>query len=147
MTKGDKQDTDEVIRSQIRSEMEKERSQKESQMQNNRDSWLKQLSPTHATGETLVNIYFKSTEFDVCKTEIELYRDVHQKENKRQLLGSFKVNEGMFFQSIDSLAFGDYSYRILQYVDEDLAPLESDFYDFKLKPIPEFAKKPTFPGF
>lgn len=147
MTLKDDQNDDELIRKQIRSEMEKERGQKELQIQENRDSWLKQLSPTHATGETLVNIYFNSTEFDICKTEIELYRVVHQRETKRQLLGSFKVNEGMFFQSIDSLAFGDYSYRILQYMEEDLAPLKSECHSFKIKPIPDLAKKPTFPGF
>ena len=55
-------------------------------------------------------------------------------------MGVFKVDEGMFYKSITSLAYGKYFYTLSQYDENDNLIVESSCIDFIIKP-PNYSSK------
>ena len=66
---------------------------------------LKKLNITHACGSDLVNIKFQNCSEKVALTKIYLFDD------KKQIMGTFKVDGDMFYKSITNLAYGKYFYK------------------------------------
>ena len=97
-----------------------------------------------ATGVDLVNVYFQPCDDSCEKTIIELWtaEGIFNSNNYRfqpliggtpkQLLGKFKVEEGMFFKSITGLAKGVYGIRVNQYSKNEEKLFTSEYKYFKL---------------
>ena len=79
----------------------------------------------HAVGADLVNIYFQPCCEQYAQTEIILYRD-------NIVLAKYKVDEEIFFKSINGLAYGTYSYVVKQFDKQDKLLLETEHIEFKL---------------
>lgn len=94
----------------------------------NKEELLKQLKFSHSCGQDLITIKFQNCNNDVCITNISLYDD------NKQIMGVFKVDEGMFYKSITNLAYGKYYYKLLQYDKDNSLIVESDFVEFKIVP-------------
>lgn len=77
-----------------------------------------------STGTDLVNIYFKPVTAEYERTEISLY------DQGSNLLGNFKVDEGMYFKSITGLAYGKYYVKLIQYAKGDKEIFSSDKIEF-----------------
>lgn len=92
------------------------------------DLLLNKLNISHSCGQDLITIKFQNCNDDVCITKITLYDD------KKQIMGVFKVDEGMFYKSITNLAYDTYFYKIAQYGKDNNLIVESDFVEFKIKP-------------
>lgn len=97
-------------------------------------SLLNKLNISHSCGQDLITIKFQNCNDDVCNTKITLYDD------KKQIMGVFKVDEGMFYKSITSLAYGKYFYTLSQYDKNDNLIVESSCIDFIIKP-PNYSSK------
>ena len=74
----------------------------------------------------MVNIKFQYCNDNVSYTKISLYDD------NKQLMGTFKVDAGMFYKSITNLAYGKYFYKVAQYDINNELILETDFISFSL---------------
>lgn len=94
----------------------------------NKEELLKQLKFSHSCGQDLITIKFQNCNDDVCITKISLYDD------NKQIMGVFKVDEGMFYKSITNLAYGKYYYKLSQYDKDNSLIVESDFVEFKIMP-------------
>lgn len=84
-----------------------------------------------ATGGSVINVYFKpaTPEFQSC--QVELYTTVRPDGNQKgmlpetfssygpgwnvMLMGKYKVQEGVFFQSFPGLAYGIYALKVTQF--------------------------------
>lgn len=84
----------------------------------------------HSVGENLVNVYFKYADDKITTVKVELY--LADKDND-QLLGLYRANDGMMFLAITGLAYGNYKYKVLQYIDNELFA-SSKKIAFSLKP-------------
>ena len=98
------------------------------------DLLLNKLNISHSCGQNLITIKFQNCNDDVCTTKITLFDD------KKQIMGVFKVDEGMFYKSITSLAYGKYFYTLSQYDKNDNLIVESSCIDFIIKP-PNYSSK------
>ena len=87
----------------------------------------KKLNITHVCGSDLVNIKFQNCSEKVVLTKISLFDD------KKQLMGIFKVDEGMFYKSITNLAYGKYFYKAQQLDKENNVIVETDFVEFVIR--------------
>ncbi len=87
---------------------------------------LSKLNVSHLCGNDLVTIKFQNCNKDVVTTQILLFDD------KKQPMGIFKVDEGMFFKSITNLAYGKYFYKVEQYDRENNLIVFTDFIQFAL---------------
>lgn len=96
--------------------------------QNKKDK-LTNLNVSHSCGNDLVTIKFQNCCKEVLFTQISLFDD------KKQPMGIFKVEEGMFFKSITNLAYGKYFYKVAQYDKENKIIVSTDFIEFKIFPI------------
>lgn len=94
----------------------------------NKEELLKQLKFSHSCGHDLITIKFQNCNDDVCITKISLYDD------NKQIMGVFKVDEGMFYKSITNLAYNKYFYKIAQYNKDNNLIVESDFVEFQIMP-------------
>lgn len=88
---------------------------------------IRLMSVTHACGNDLVTIKFKHCSEDVASTQITLFDDM------LQLMGKFKVDEGMFYKSITNLAYGKYFYKAQQLDKENNVIVETDFVEFVIR--------------
>ena len=78
-----------------------------------------------STGADLVNIYFQPCCDSYARTEIALYKD-------NMMLAKYKVDEEMFFKSINGLAYGKYTFVLKQF-DKDSNPLlETEHIEFTI---------------
>ena len=87
---------------------------------------IKKLSISHSCGQDLVTIKFQNCSDNVKYTKISLFDD------KKLLMGEFKVDEGMFYKSITNLAYGKYYYKLAQFDSQNKLIVESDFEEFRL---------------
>ena len=94
---------------------------------------IKILNVNHSCGTDLVNIKFRKCSEKVALTKISLYDD------KKQLMGTFSVDEGMFYKSITNLAYGKYYYKVQQIDKENNIIVETDFIEFVLA-MPYYGK-------
>ena len=69
----------------------------------------------------------------VASTQITLFDDMVQ------LMGKFKVDEGMFYKSITNLAYGKYFYKAQQLDKENNVIVETDFVEFVIR-VPYYGK-------
>lgn len=78
-----------------------------------------------STGADLVNIYFQPCCDNYDSTEIALYKE-------NMMLAKYKVDEEMFFKSINGLAYGKYTFVLKQF-DKDSNPLlETEHIEFTI---------------
>ena len=87
---------------------------------------VNKLSISHSCGQDLVTIKFQKCSDIVKYTKISLFDD------KKLLMGEFKVDEGMFYKSITNLAYGKYYYKLAQFDFQNKLIVESDFVEFRL---------------
>ena len=88
---------------------------------------IRLMRVTHSCGSDLVNIKFQNCSEKVVLTKISLFDD------KKQLMGVFKVDEGMFYKSITNLAYGKYFYKAQQLDKENNVIVETDFVEFVIR--------------
>lgn len=93
-----------------------------------RQDKLSKLNISHSCGSDLIQIKFQNCNEKVAFTKISLYDD------KKQLMGVFKVDEGMLFKSITNLAYGKYFYKLSQYDNNSNPIVESDFVECFVRP-------------
>lgn len=74
----------------------------------------------------MITIKFANANSSVALTKISLF------DNNKQLMGIFKVEEGMFYKSITDLAFGKYFYKVHQYDKDQNLIIETDYINFSL---------------
>ena len=87
---------------------------------------LRKLNVKHSCGTNLITIKFANANNNVALTKISLF------DNDKQLMGIFKVEEGMYYKSITDLAFGKYFYKVHQYDKNDNLIVETDYISFSL---------------
>ena len=93
--------------------------------QERKDNLLKTANIKTATGADLVNIYFQPCCDNYASTEIALYKE-------NMMLAKYKVDEEMFFKSINGLAYGKYTFVLKQF-DKDSNPLlETEHIEFTI---------------
>jgi hypothetical protein len=101
--------------------------------------YLESMSIKHALGQDLINIYFKKANDNYKKTKIELYVKANQ---EYQLMGEYEVEEGMFFKTINGLAYGNYAYKLIQYDNKNEKIISSELTNFKLS-VPNYGGRHT----
>lgn len=89
---------------------------------------LQKLNIKHSCGTNLVTIKFANSTENVALTKISLF------DSEKQLMGVFKVEEGMFYKSITDLAFGKYFYKVEQYDKENKMIVSTDYIEFRILP-------------
>jgi len=92
-----------------------------------KDSLLKKADIKVSTGADLVNIYFQPCLEDYLRTEIILYKD-------GMMLAKYKVDEEVFFKSINGLAYGKYEFVLKQFNTRNETILETDKISFQIVP-------------
>ena len=101
-----------------------------------KDGLLKKADIKVSTGADLVNIYFQPCSEDYARTEIILYKN-------DRMLAKYKVDEEVFFKSINSLAYGKYEFVLKQIDKSNSILFETSKIDFRIAP-PFFGRgKPT----
>lgn len=101
---------------------------------------LKKLNVSHACGNDLVNIKFQNCSENVSYTIIALYTFKDRPKNGfngeteriRQLMATYKVEEGVFFKAIKDLAYGKYEYVVSQFDKENKLIVSTEFIEFKI---------------
>ncbi len=97
---------------------------------------LQKLNVKHSCGTNLIAIRLANANNNVALTKISLF------DNDKQLMGIFKVEDGMFYKSITDLAFGKYFYKVHQYDKNDNLIVETDYIDFLLS-APYYGPSPV----
>ena len=105
------------------------------QAESRRNAYIEAAQIKYSTGTDLVNIYFQPCCKNYASTEIVLFKD-------NMMIAKYKVEEDLFFKSINGLAFGKYEFILKQYDDKENVVLESDKISFSLQ-MPHFGGKPT----
>lgn len=95
---------------------------------------IKQMRVTHACGNDLVTIKFNHCSESVASTEISLFDDM------LQLMGIFKVEEGMFYKSITNLAYGKYHFVVKQYDKDNNLIISTDYIPFRISK-PDYSRE------
>ena len=93
--------------------------------QERKDNLLKTANIKVSTGADLVNIYFQPCCDNYASTEIALYKE-------NMMLAKYKVEEDVFFKSINGLAYGKYEFILKQFDDKGNIVLESDKISFSI---------------
>lgn len=114
----------------------KENERKEKEL---REFLLSKMNISHSCGQDLITIKFQNCDEKVVTTKISLY------DENQQLMGVFKVDEGMLFKSITNLAYGKYFYDVAQYDKDDNLIIKSNLIKFSLK-MPNYGGKPIICG-
>ena len=89
----------------------------------------------HATGADLVNIYFQPCSDDYFSTTIILYQG-------NMLMAKYKIDPEVFFKSISGLAYGEYSYEVIQYDKDGKELMRTDKIMFSIS-RPNYGGKPV----
>ena len=92
-----------------------------------KDSLSKKADIKVSTGADLVNIYFQPCSEDYLRTEIILYKD-------GMMLAKYKVDEEVFFKSINGLAYGKYEFVLKQLNTKNENILETEKIPFQIVP-------------
>ena len=90
---------------------------------------IKQMSIAHSCGQDLVTIRFKNCCDEVACTKIALY------DGSKQFMGTFTVEQGMFYKSITNLAYGKYCYIIEQFDKDGNVLVTTDYIEFVIKRV------------
>ena len=90
-----------------------------------KDNLLKIANIKVSTGADLVNIYFQPCCDNYACTEIALYKE-------NMMLAKYKVEEDVFFKSINGLAYGKYSFILKQYDKDNAIILETGHIEFTI---------------
>jgi hypothetical protein len=104
--------------------------------------YLKKMNVFHGLGEGLMNVYFQLADEKVDRTEVVLYR--MQDSMTSVLMAKFKVEDGLFYHSVQGLAFGEYEFQVVQYADGEML-VESPKTRFALR-SPNYSGKPLIGG-
>lgn len=92
-----------------------------------KDNLLKTADIKVSTGADLVNIYFQPCCEDYARAEVALYKD-------GMMLAKYKVDEEVFFKSINGLAYGKYEFVLKQFNTRNETILETDKITFQIVP-------------
>lgn len=103
--------------------------------QERKEALLAQAHVRHSTGADLVNIYFQPCCDTYFSTTIILYQD-------NMLMAKYKVDPDVFFKSISGLAYGSYSYEVIQYDKDEKELMRTKKITFYLS-RPDYGGKPT----
>ena len=79
-----------------------------------------------ASGQNLLNFYWKNTNEKVAYTTVKLYYE------NTLLMEQFKVDSGKFYLAIPNLAHGSYSYAVGQYDQNGKLIIETELTKIKL---------------
>ena len=94
-----------------------------------------------STGADLVNIYFQPCCDDYVRTEITLYKE-------NMMLAKYKVDEEVFFKSINGLAYGTYEFILKQFDKDGIMLFETGKIKFTISapktPEPKKDREPIF---
>ena len=94
-----------------------------------------------ATGADLVNIYFQPCCDDYVRTEIVLFKD-------NMMLAKYKIDEEVFFKSINGLAYGTYEFILKQFDKDGIMLFETGKIKFTIgapkTPEPKKDREPIF---
>ena len=118
---------------------EQENAYYENEKRQKRDALIAKTDIKIATGVDLVNIYFQPCGGDYKYSKIQLYLAEGKFQSSGygvagkliggtigNLLGEFKVEEGMMYKSITGLARGCYAIKLIQYNDKNEELITSD---------------------
>lgn len=94
---------------------------------------LNKLNVKHSTGNDLITIRFSNANDKVAETRISLF------DSSKQLMGVFKVDEGMLYKSISNLAYDTYFYKVSQFDKFGNEIIGTDFIQFRLI-MPNYGK-------
>lgn len=92
-----------------------------------KDNLLKTADIKVSTGSDLVNIYFQPCCEDYARAEVALYKD-------NMMLAKYKVDEEVFFKSINGLAYGKYEFVLKQFNTRNETILETEKISFQIVP-------------
>lgn len=95
--------------------------------QERKDDLLKKASIKVSTGADLVNIYFQPCSEEYLRSEITLYKE-------GMMLAKYKVEEDVFFKSINGLAYGKYEFIMKQFNNKNTCILETEKIAFQIIP-------------
>lgn len=115
---------DDYIINVVYQEADKEKYNEKLTMEH-RAELLKVANIKVSTGADLVNIYFQPCCDNYACTEIALYKE-------NMMLAKYKVEEDVFFKSINGLAYGEYEFILKQFDDKGNIILESDKISFSI---------------
>lgn len=104
------------------------------QEQLKKEQFMQRAAIKHATGESLVNIYFQPCSEDYDHTEITLYVPNKTGAEKWATILKKDLANGCFFISIPNLAYGRYAYKVRQFDKEQNLLIDSALFEFEIKP-------------
>ncbi len=90
---------------------------------------IKQMNIAHSCGQDLVTIRFKNCCDEAACTKIALY------DGSKQFMGTFTVEQGMFYKSITNLAYGKFYYIIEQFDTDGNVLVTTDYIEFVIKRV------------
>lgn len=120
---------------------EQENAYYENEKKQKRDALIAKTDIKIATGIDLVNIYFQPCSDNYKRSKIQLYLATGKYQSSGccvagsskliggtigNLLGEFKVEEGMMYKSITGLARGCYAIKLIQYNDKNKELITTD---------------------
>lgn len=105
--------------------------------------YLSRINVFHRLGEGVLNVFFQHAHELVDLVEIELYAILDNK--TEQLMARYQVEKGIFFKSINGLAFGSYAYRVIQYSKAERV-IETEIIPFRLD-SPDYGGRPFISNF
>ena len=117
---------DDYIINVVYQEADKEKYNEKLTMEH-RTELLKVANIKVSTGADLVNIYFQPCCDNYASTEIALYKE-------NMMLAKYKVEEDVFFKSINGLAYGKYSFVLKQFDKNNNILLETEHIEFSIRP-------------
>lgn len=115
---------DDYIINVVYQEADKEKYNEKLTMEH-RAELLKVANIKVSTGADLVNIYFQPCCDNYARTEIALYKE-------NMMLAKYKVEEDVFFKSINGLAYGKYEFILKQFDDKGNIILETEHIEFTI---------------
>lgn len=100
-------------------------------IQNSPETLRQNMNVSCRTSESLVNIYWKhAKENVVALVRIDLYMG---EVGSGQLMAKYKINDEIFFKSIEGLAYGKYYFQLFQYDKDNKEIASTDFHSFEIK--------------
>lgn len=104
--------------------------------------YISNMKVSHSLGQDLINVYFQLADSKVDKTEVILFKTLNN--NETIMIAKFHVENGVYYHSITGLAYGDYEFNVVQYVNNNIL-VESPKTKFKLVQ-PNYSGKPILTG-
>jgi hypothetical protein len=105
-------------------------------------TYISKMKVSFGLGQDLLNVYFQLADERVDKTEVVLFKIFER--NESRMIAKYEVGKGMYYYTIQGLAFGTYEFQVVQYV-KDKVLVESPKTKFILTK-PNYSGKPLISG-